>query len=415
MQNGAAVVKFDGVSALLDGWVSSGLLAGASVLIQQSGKELLYHGAGLSDIASTDPLARNAIFRLYSMTKPITAGAIMILVDDGVLHLEDVVTEYVPELIGLGVYTGQDGDDVHTLLADPIHIEQLLTHTAGFSYWFYPDQPVAALYANDPGIGAHEDWRFDPKLGLLNGLARSLARLPLVSQPGAKWHYSMSLDVAGIVIERVTGEPLSKFLETRIFEPLAMNDTAFSVAPGQEDRLTSLYKPEESGGIKLVESGDDSSLLKPVPGFSGGGGLVSTINDYGRFAEMLRGGGELDGHRVLSESSARAIMTNRLNRDQLVELPEFAPWGLAGTGDGLGIGYGGAVVLDPPVNGIPTYRGEYSWAGAAGTTFWVDPQNQLTVVFMTQLIPPSTVMVRDELHSAVYKAMGLAGDATDGQ
>ena len=272
-----------------------------------------------------------------------------------------------------------------------------------------------SILDNDPGIGAHEDWRFDPKLGLLNGLARSLARLPLVSQPGAKWHYSMSLDVAGIVIERVTGEPLSKFLETRIFEPLAMNDTAFSVAPGQEDRLTSLYKPEESGGIKLVESGDDSPLLKPVPGFSGGGGLVSTINDYGRFAEMLRGGGELDGHRVLSESSARAIMTNRLNRDQLVELPEFAPWGLAGTGDGLGIGYGGAVVLDPPVNGIPTYRGEYSWAGAAGTAFWVDPQNQLTVVFMTQLIPPSTVMVRDELHSAVYKAMGLAGDATDGQ
>lgn len=151
-----------------------------------------------------------------------------------------------------------------------------------------------------------------------------------------------------------------------------------------------------------------------MPGLAGGGGLASTIDDYSRFAEMLRGGGELDGRRVLSENSVRAMMTNQLDPDRLTELPELAAWGLGGTGDGLGFGLGGAVVLTPPANGVPAFRGEYSWGGAASTTFWVDPENQLTVVFMAQLQPPVAGVPRDELHSAVYKAMGLAGGAGTG-
>lgn len=413
MQDDGTNANYSGVSALLDRLVSSKLLPGASVLIHQSGKEVLYHEAGLSDIASGNPVARDTLFSLFSMTKPITAAAVMILVDDGVVRLEDAVTDYVPELAELGVYLGRDGDVVQSTPARPINIKHLLTHTAGFTYWFYPSNPVAALYAEDPGIGLHERWRFDAALGGLDGLARSLGRLPLVSQPGDRWHYSMSLEVAGMVIERATGEPLDKFMKTRIFEPLAMNDTAFSVGSGQANRLASLYGPKAGGGIELLESSVESPLLKTVPGLSGGGGLVSTIDDYGRFAEMLRGGGELDGRRVLSEGSARAMMTNQLSPNQLTELPDLATWGLGGTGDGLGFGLGGAIVLDPPANGVPAFRGEYSWGGAASTTFWVDPKNRLTVVFMTQLMPPSAEMPRDKLHSAVYEAMGLAGDAAD--
>lgn len=400
-------VSCDDIRALLDEWVSSELLPGISVLIQRSGQEILHYQAGLRDIASGDPVARDTIFRLLSMTKPITAAAVMILVDDGIVRLDDAVNEYIPELADLGVYIGQDGDVVRTTPARPITINNLLTHTAGFSYWFYPDEPVAALYAKDPAIN-DEHWRFDPALGGSDGFIRSLALLPLVDQPGAKWHYSMSLEVAGMVIERVTGKPLGDFMKERIFEPLAMIDTAFSVRPDQAERLASSYGPKDGGGIELLESGDDSPLLKTVAGQAGGGGLVSAIDDYSRFAEMLCRGGELDGQRVLSEGSARAMVTNQLHSDQLTELPKLAAWGLGGTGDGLGFGLGGAVVVDPPANGVPVFRGEYSWGGGASTTFWVDPENQLTVVFMTQLQPPSADMLRDKLHSVIYEALGLA-------
>ncbi len=413
MQNGNANASFKGVTALLERLVSTGLLPGASVLINQSGREVLYYEAGLSDVASGNPVARDTIFRLFSMTKPIAAAAVMTLIDDGVIRLEDAVTDYIPEFADLGVYLGQNGDVVQSTPAHPISIKNLLTHTAGFSYWFYPNNPVAALYAKDPRID-DERWRFDPALGGHDGLTRSLARLPLVGQPGDRWHYSMSLDVAGIVIERATGEPLDEFIKKRIFEPLAMNDTGFSIRADQANRLASLYGPKTGGGIELLESGSESPLLKTVSGLSGGGGLVSTIDDYSRFAEMLRRGGELGDRRVLSEGSVRAIMTNQLDPDQLSELPDLAPWGLGGTGDGLGFGLGGAVVLSSPANGVPAFRGEYSWGGAASTTFWVDPENQLTVVFMTQLQPPIAEVPRDKLHLAVYEAMGLAGERAAG-
>jgi CubicO group peptidase (beta-lactamase class C family) len=270
--------------------------------------------------------------------------------------------------------------------------------------------PVGALYAVDPVI-RRERWRFDPTLGGLDGLARSMSRLPLVGQAGDHWHYSMSLEVAGMVIERASGEPLDDFMKGRLFEPLRMNDTTFSVASGQADRLASLYGPKAGGGIERIESGVNSPLLKTIPGLSGGGGLVSTIDDYSRFAEMLRRGGQLDGRRVLPEESTRAMMTNQLSPNQLTELPAMVSLGLGGVGDGLGFGLGGVVVLDPPASGVPAFRGEYSWGGGASTTFGVDIENQVTVVFMSQLQPPRAGIPRDMLHAAVYEAMGLARNA----
>ncbi|MGI4881079.1 MAG: serine hydrolase domain-containing protein [Janthinobacterium lividum] len=404
MSNDSLPVNHAGVAALLDELVFSDIVSGANVLIRHAGKEVLYHEAGVSDVTSGTKVTRHTLFRLFSMTKPITAAAVMMLVDDGDLRLDTPIVDHLPEFADLGVYVGQDGDGILTTPARPILVENLLNHTAGFSYWFYPDQPVAALYAKDPLIN-DERWRYDAGLGGHDALIRSLARLPLVAQPGERWHYSMSMDVAGVLIERVTGRPLDTFMKERIFDPLVMNDTGFTVAADQSDRLASLYKPKDGGGVELLERGDESPLLKPVPGLAGGGGLVSTIDDYSRFAEMLRRGGELDGRRLLSKMSVRAMMTNRLGPDHLGELPGLAAWGLGGTGDGLGFGLGGAVVVHPPANGVPAFRGEYSWGGAASTTFWIDPASQLTVVFMTQLQPPVGDVPRDRLHSAVYDSV----------
>lgn len=401
MEETSTNARFSDVGNLLDELVSTHVLPGANVLIRQGDEEVYYRQVGLSDVANGKPLARDTIFRLFSMTKPVTTVAIMILVDDGVIDLNDKVGDYVPELASLAVYLGEEDGMTKTEAAGPIAIRELLTHTAGFSYWFYTSQPVGALYAADPLID-HEPWRFDPAFGGHDGLIRSMAKLPLVAQPGERWHYSMSFEVVGIVVERATGMSLDAFMQQRIFEPLGMSDTGFAVDPEKGHRLASLYTPRENGGVTLLESASESPLLGAVPGPAGGGGLVSTIDDYARFADMLRKGGELDGERVLSEASVRAMMTNQLADDVLGELPGLAAWGLGGTGEGLGFGLGGYVVLETPENGPPAYPGEYSWGGAAATTFWVDPTNDLTVVFMTQLQPPVPGLPKDKLHTAVY-------------
>jgi CubicO group peptidase (beta-lactamase class C family) len=391
------------VGTLLDRLVANHIVPGANVLILRQGLEAYYHAAGMQDLAAGKPIQRDTIFRIFSMTKPVTAAAVMVLVDEGKLSLEDPVSRYVPEFADLRVYAGRKGDVIETTPARPMKVGDLLTHTAGFSYWFQPHSPVAALYDETAHAGRFEPWRFDPSLGGLEGLAKSLSQVPLVSQPGERWHYSMSLEVAGLVVQRVSGQPLDVFMKTKLFDPLGMGDTAFSVDPAKASRLASLYETTPQGGLRLVETGSESPLLKPVPGLSGGGGLTSTIDDYARFAEMLRNEGELDGRRVLSRKAVQEMMTNHLQPGQLSELPDLAAFGLGGSGDGLGFGLGGAVALAPPANGVPVPPGEYSWGGAASTTFWVDPSNQLVVVFMTQLIPPSPEMLRDKLHTAIYR------------
>ncbi|MFT3722124.1 MAG: serine hydrolase domain-containing protein [Hyphomonadaceae bacterium] len=390
------------VGALLDQLVASGKLPGASVLITREGREAYYHQTGFQDVTSRAPIARDTIFRIFSMTKPVTTAAVMILVDDGKIKLDDPLSKYVPELAHLGVYAGQDNGVLSTVPAQPVKIRDLLTHTAGFSYWFQPGSPVASLYETELGAGRFEAWRFDPKYGGLDGLAKSMSRVPLVSQPGERWHYSMALEVAGLVVERASGRTLDVFMKERIFDPLGMRDTAFSVAPGSAKRLASLYGPGAEGNLELIETGSESLVLKTVPGLSGGGGLTSTIEDYARFANMLANGGELDGKRVLSAKAVAQMTTNQLEAKQLAELPYLAQFGLGGTGAGLGFGLGGAVVVDPAKSAVPTVRGEYSWGGAASTTFWVDRQNQVSVVFMTQFMPPSSEMLWDRLHAAVY-------------
>lgn len=399
----SARIKADlsGVSRLLDDLVSASVLPGANVLLLKGGAEIHYHQAGLQDVASSTPLTRDTLFRVYSMTKPVTAAAVMILVDEGALSLDQDVAGLLPELSALRVYAGEDGDLVRTVLAGPMTVKDLLTHTAGFSYWFQPASPVAALY-DAIGAGRHEQWRFMPDYGGLAGFVRSLADIPLVCQPGERWHYGLSIDVAGLLVERASGQPLDAFMEARIFAPLDMKDTGFSVSRENAARLASLYGPTPEGGLELLESGLSSPLLRKAHGFAGGGGLVSTADDFARFAAMLVNGGEYDGSRILSAASVGAMTSNQLGAEKLAELPMLAAFGLGGSGGGLGFGLGGAVVVDPARMDAPTPLGEYAWGGAASTTFWADPENDLAVVFMTQVAPPSSEMLRDKLHAAIY-------------
>ncbi|WP_374345311.1 serine hydrolase domain-containing protein [Phenylobacterium sp.] len=398
----ALAADFRPLAAYLDDLVSSGKYPGASVLVLKDGREAYYAQAGMEDREAARPLRRDTIFRIYSMTKPVTTAAVMILVDEGKLRLDDPVTRYIPEFAHLRVYKGMDGDKVLTEPAGPMTIEQLLTHTAGFSYIFQPN-PVGALYKKTPLAG--DAWRFDPAFKGGDALARTLADLPLVGQPGDHWHYSMSLDVAALVVQRASGMSFEDFTRTRIFAPLGMRDSGFSVPADKGERLASLYARIPGGGLQKTEDGRKSPLLRPLGGFSGGGGLLSTIDDYARFCRMLADGGVGNGRRILSRKAVSAMTTNHLTKSQLMEMKLTAAFGLGGEGDGLGFGYGGAVVTDTvPLGGVGSV-GEYAWGGAASTTFWIDPVQHVTVIFMTQVLPPGPERIRDRLRELTYAAL----------
>lgn len=400
----SAKPDFKPVGDYLQQLVNTGKFPGANVLILKDGKEAYYAQAGLMDVEAKQPISRDTIFRIYSMSKPVTTTAVMILVDEGKLRLSDPVTKYVPEFANLQVYTGMKDGVMQTEPARPMTIENLLTHTAGLTYGFQLTTPVAAMYQKTPLGG--DRWRFDPAYAGGGELARTMASLPLTYQPGERFHYSMSLDVAGLVVQRASGVPFGEFLQNRIFRPLGMPDTGFDMPAEKGRRLASLYGPTRDGGLRVTDVGATSALLKPIPGFSGGGGLLSTVDDYARFAEMLQEGGALNGRRILSRKSIRLMMSNHLTTAQLVELKSTAGFGLGGSGDGLGFGYGGSVLTNGKSANDPGSVGEYAWGGAASTTFWVDPVKHVVVVFMTQVIPPGRALVRDDLRNLTYQALG---------
>jgi CubicO group peptidase (beta-lactamase class C family) len=313
------------------------------------------------------------------MTKPVTAVAMMILYDEGLLRPEDPIAKHLPEFADLKVYAGQAADG-SLILEAPHHpptVGEALTHTAGFSYGFDPTNPIDAMY-----LGA-QVWDSD---GLAHMMAK-LAALPLAYQPGSKWIYSIAMDIQGAMIERLTGQTLADFMQARIFGPLGMVDTGFSLPEGKLPRLAILYRRSQSRGLAEVRRPPLMSDPTRTPKVaSGGGGLVSTAADYARFAQMLLNEGELDGARIIQPSSATLMMTNHLS-DALLN----AEYGIGAQQirPGFGHGYNGAVFYDPEAAGIPVGRGTYQWDGAAGTWFWVDPANQLFYVGMIQLMDPA--------------------------
>lgn len=389
-------------------YVDSGYLPGMLTYIYRSG-ELVHTGmCGRMDLERGRAMREDAIFRIYSMSKPITAVALMMLIEEGTLGLDDLVETHIPEWKGLGVY--QSG--VPSLLADappafmttpplrPMKVVDLITHTSGLTYGFMMRSAVDAAYRRAKVVD-----RQTP--GGLRGMIEQLARIPLDFSPGTAWNYSVAIDVLGYLVEKLSGMRFGEFLRTRLFEPLGMHDTAFHVPGDKTERFSSCYQPEGQGaGLKLQDDARESTYAAPPLLESGGGGLVSTGHDYLRFCRMMLHGGTLDGVQILSPKTVALFSLNYLPDGREVaemSLPGmFSETSYAGVGFSLGCG----VNIDVAKTRLPGSPGEYFWGGAAATAFWIDPAEELTVVFMTQVIgSPARLTLRRDLRTLVYAAM----------
>jgi CubicO group peptidase (beta-lactamase class C family) len=374
----AAGLSSSGLTAIdaeLRHLVDRGILAGAVTLAARHGRLAHTSTLGLKDIASGEPLKPDTLFRIYSMTKPVTAVAMMILWDEGLWSPDDTIARHLPEFADVKVFAGL-GPDGKPMLEAPDHaptLRELLTHTAGLSYGFNPDDPLDKLYQ------AADVWRSDN----LAHMAAKIAGLPLAYQPGTKWLYSLSMDVQGAIIEKLSGQSLPAFMQSRIFGPLGMADTAFHTPPEKKARLATLYRKSVTRGLVPLERPLLPEHDSPPAVASGGGGLISTALDYARFAQMILNGGEFAGARIVSAEALKLMMTNQLS-DALIA-------GGFGIGKqqirpGFGYGFNGVVFTDPAACGIPVGQGTYHWDGAAGTWFWVDPVNDLIYVGLIQLM-----------------------------
>jgi CubicO group peptidase (beta-lactamase class C family) len=393
------------IPAFLDErYIKTGKLPCAQVQVWRRGKLAVDEVLGLADRERNRPLEKDAIFRIYSMTKPITSVAFMMLVEQGLVALDDPVAKFIPEWANLGVFAaGTDAGWATTPPARPMMMIDLLRHTSGLTYGFQMQGNIDAAYRK---LKVAEDLRH----GTMQEFIDKLAKLPLVFSPGEAWNYSVSTDVLGYLVEKISGLSFADFLEQKIFQPLGMVDTAFTVPADKKHRLTACYAAGQLGS-KAVKAGlptlqDDpekSPYLAPTDFTSGGGGLVGTMADYMRFARMLLNGGELDGVRLLSPKTLQLMTANHLpGGKDLTQMSKslFSEATYAGVGFGLGFG----VTVDPAATMIPGSKGDFFWGGAASTFFWVDPVEDLTVVFMTQLLPSSAYAVRRELRTLVYSA-----------
>ncbi|MGW2488179.1 serine hydrolase domain-containing protein [Streptomyces sp. NPDC001606] len=375
--------------------VDEGRLPGYLLALARGGRVAHLTTYGKRDVAAGLPVRADTLWRIYSMTKPVTAVAVLLLVEEGRLGLDDPLEKHLPAFAAPRVYDGGEGAGMRTRpAAGPILIRHLLTHTAGLTFGFYHKHPVDALY-RESGL----EYSVPPGADLAETV-EVYARMPLQFDPGTQWNYSVASNVLGRVIEVVAGQPLDVFFAERILGPLGMTDTGFHIVPEQADRLAELYRETDEGGITPVAG-------LPVHGrprfLSGSGGLVSSAYDFHRFMEMLRRGGELDGVRLLSADTLALMTSNRLPGNAV--LREFgAPTHREPGNDGLGFGFNVSVVTDPARTLAPSSAGTYGWTGAATTAFWVAPRQDLTVQFMTQLRPKG-LKVFPELRRLVHAAV----------
>ena len=404
------------VTDWLDDQVTGERLSGAGVLIGRRGKIPYFETTGFADKESRTRFARDTLVRIFSMTKPVTTVAAMMLYERGAFQLDDALADYIPAFRNTRVWTGGDADLSSTMPAEsPITVRQLMTHTAGLTYGFMHANAVDAAY-RDNGI------EFPGAGGELAGWIDRLAELPLICQPGSQWNYSVATDVLGRLVEVWSGQSLAEFFASEIFAPLGMHNTGFHVEPANHSRFASLYSPlvggdmssvgsltsadnaRERGGLKLTEAAAGSRYLQPTSLYSGGGGLVGSMLDYARFAQMLLNGGELGGQRLLSRTTVEFMRKNQLPNNNDMAAMGQPVWSETSY-DGIGFGLGWAVVLDPVKAHIITSPGEHHWGGAASTFFWVDPAEELFTVFFTQLMPSSTYPIRRELRARVYQSL----------
>ena len=379
-------------------YLDAGKLPCAQMLIARRGEVIFQSVQGWADVERKRPLTEDALFRIYSMTKPITSIAFMMLVEEGLVALDDPVHRHIPEWKNIGVYaSGEYGSFRATPTAQPMRMVDLMRHTSGLTYGFQMRSPVDA---------AHRALKLGDlfKGPSLDETVRLMANIPLEFSPGSAWNYSMSTDVLGYLVGKLSGMPFEQFLRERILGPLQMNDTDFFAPADKASRLTACYTATPEQRMALQDDPQASPYLNPPKFISGGGGLLSTAADYLRFARMLLNGGELDGVRLISPKTIQLMTRNHLPGNQ--DLPQMSRSMFSeATYNGLGFGLGFAVAIDQPRTLILGSDGDYFWGGMASTLFWVDPAEQVIGIFLTQLMPSSAYAVRRELRTLTYAAM----------
>ena len=380
-------------------YVDEGRLAGYAVAIARHGKVAHFGMYGHKDSETSAPITDDTMYRIYSMTKPVTSIALMMLVERGLLQLTDPVSKFIPPFGETRVWnTGSVLKPLTNALTEPIRIWHLLTHTAGMTYgWMYSDL-VDDMYRRagfEAGV-AYKD--------SLEVVCDKYAALPLLFQPGSSWNYSVATDIVGRVIEVVGKMPLDEFFDKNIFQPLEMHDTGFWVPEEKYERVASLYRYDETNHKKAKISGFANSSLEKPAFLSGGGGLISTAGDYFKFIRMLEGRGKSGNVQLLSPSTFEMMVMNHLPNN--ADISTFGrPLGEEIFYDGLGFGLGFGVVVDQAKTRVACPNGTFSWGGMASTAFWVDPVNEISAMFFTQLIPSSTYPIRQYLRSLVYAAV----------
>lgn len=393
--------RFERFDHWMESYVDRRRFAGCSLLIAQDGKEVYFNAHGKRDLKSGKPFERDTIARIYSMTKPVTSVLLMMLVERGLFHLDAPVSEFIPAFSDMRclVQGATSLEQTEQCVTPTLH--QLLTHTSGLSYPFN-----SGVLADEM---SKQDMIFRSDQGDLSAMVERIAALPLAFRPGARWEYSVGIDIIGRVVEVVTGKTLEEVFVDEIFDPLGMKDTRFSVPVVSRGRFAALYTPLAGSAFYFNEVGQGGESLRLVDDsetstffttslFSGGGGLVGTIDDYLRFTEMLRTG----GRGLISPKTLEFMMCNHLPGDIASMGPQsFAEQPM----EGMGFGIGGAVLLDPGRARVPGSYGDFSWGGMASTFFWIDPKLDLSVIFFTQLTPSSSYPARAQLKALIHGAM----------
>jgi len=361
---GVSAKRLERLTAGMQGMVDDGKLAGVVTLMARRGKLVHVHVAGVQDIESGAQMKRDSIFRIYSMTKPITGVALMMLYEEGKWRLNDPVSRFIPGFADLKVHDGDRANGEPRLVGAerPMTMAELMSHAGGLGYGLGTANHVDRLYREQRVLNADEP---------LQAMIDKLSNLPLLAQPGTRWYYSIGVDVQGYLVEKLSGQPFPEFLQERIFDPLGMVDTAFYVPEEKLDRVALIYGEGDDGDLERFDMGPTRTEMPAGP--SGGGGLWGTADDYLRFTQMLLNGGELEGVRLLAPRTVELMHTNFLSPEALETMRP---------GQGFGLDF--ATVHDPAAAGEPYAKGSYYWGGAAGTWFWIDPQTDLTFVGMIQ-------------------------------
>ncbi|MBI2760874.1 MAG: beta-lactamase family protein [Chloroflexi bacterium] len=399
---GFSADRLDRITAHLDKhYIHPGKIAGCQTLVARHGQIAHFSSLGSMDLERHKPMADDTIFRIYSMTKPITSVALMQLYEQGHFQLNDAVSRVIPEWRDHKVWVSGEGADMVTRAPErPLTFRHVLSHSGGLTYGAALD-PAGPLHPVDRAYQEQGVRRGEGET--LRDLIEKLARVPLRYEPGERWMYSLSTDVCGYLVEAISGQRFDQYLQEHIFGPLGMTDTSFHVAPDKVGRFAANYQRRPDKTLQVVDDPATSTYLKQPSFFSGGGGLTSTIADYHRFCEMLRRGGELDGARILGPRTIGLMTKNHLagNRD----LTQMAIGGFSETAnEGVGFGLGFAMTLSEVATGA-LGEGDYYWGGAASTIFWVDPKEDLAVIFMTQLMPSGTFNFRGQLKNIIYSAI----------